>query len=100
MKQIYEKILSIIISRLCILVAAFAILPIAVMQMFATYLLYQFFKLEGVEIEGYVFQVIGIGNACLLFVLFVFFMGIMENFYSELKKLYHQIKNRKKEKIK
>jgi len=97
MKETYEKIISIITNRICIIIAFFAILPIAIAQLFGMYLLYMFFKLEGIEIEQHVFQIIGIGNACLLFVLLILFTHIMEGFDKELKKLYHQIKNRKKQ---
>ncbi len=96
MKEAYEKIISKIMDGLCLLIVAFAILPIAVAQLFGIYLLHKFFELEGVVVEGYIFQVIGIGNICLLFIIYLFFIGIMESFIIELKKLYHQIKNRKK----
>lgn len=92
----WEKALSIIMNRMCLVVGVFAILPIAIAAMMGNYLLFKFFESEGAVLPDYAWTIITLGVSALMFVLLILFTSIMESFDKELKKLYHEIKKQKK----
>jgi hypothetical protein len=92
MKEIYEKALSIVINRLCLIVAVLAMLPIMIGYLFFNYILFKFLENEGLTLEPLVWNVMGIGFMCLALVLMFLFTSVMEGVDKELKKLYREMK--------
>lgn len=96
MKQIYEKLLSIAVNRLCLIVAVFAMLPFMIGWLAFSYWLFQLFKAEGVVMDSIVWNAMGIGFMCLMIVLIFLFTSVMEGVDKELKKMYWDMKDQRK----
>ena len=94
MREKTERILSIVINRMCLAVGVFAILPVMVGWLYFSYHLFKMFEAEGIVLESYVWSVLSIGFMCFALVMMFLFTSIMEDVDKELKKMYKDIKAR------